>query len=451
MIQVTEHDGESVTKQVDYAYDAFNRLVKRTVDGDGSGGSASQYWAYDEGINAVVEFDGSSASDLSHRYLWSDRVDELLADEQVTSLSAPGDTLYALSDHLGTIRDIANFNESTSVTSVTNHRTYNSFGKLISETNAAVDLIFGFTGKQFDDATGLQHNLFRWYDSELGQWLSEDPLGFAAGDENVRRYVGSKPIFRIDPTGLHDPNTSSTQVEIYLFISGFGDFSGLPIDPTTRQRIENPSTPTAEDLGMHLTQIGVSNTVVSNLGVDWDVANKEMTRRITEYRQENPEAQVVWISLGAGEMKYEFEVEARNKRRVLADFQGRVPGQKGVSLYNVDGGERKYVNTEASRLIARMKAAGANIVASDDAGSYLCESLAYYIAYAKTKGLIGSGFFMHVPNLKYNTATENMTVRAMAVGLASYYGPDADPDGDGLPNRSDPEPFRFTFLGNAGR
>ncbi len=159
-----------------------NRLVKRTVDadGDGSGGSASQYWAYDEGINAVVEFDGPSASDLSHRYLWSDRVDELLADEQVTSLSTPGDTLYALSDHLGTIRDIANFNESTSVTSVTNHRTYNSFGKLVAETNAAVDLIFGFTGKQLDDATGLQHNLFRWYDSELGQWLSEDPLGFCS-------------------------------------------------------------------------------------------------------------------------------------------------------------------------------------------------------------------------------------------------------------------------------
>ena len=68
-----------------------------------------------------------------------------------------------LADHLGTIRDIANFNESTSATSVTNHRTYNSFGKLVSETNAAVDLIFGYTGKQLDDATGLQHNLFRWY------------------------------------------------------------------------------------------------------------------------------------------------------------------------------------------------------------------------------------------------------------------------------------------------
>ncbi|MDX1928383.1 MAG: RHS repeat-associated core domain-containing protein, partial [Pirellulaceae bacterium] len=195
--------GGSVVKQVDYAYDAFNRLVKRTFDADGagSGTATNQFWVYDEGINAVLQFDGSSASNLSHRYLWSDRVDELLADETVGS---GADTLYALGDHLGTIRDIANFNESTSVTSVTNHRTYNSFGKLVSETNAAVDLIFGYTGKQLDEATGLQHNLFRWYDSGLGQWLSEDPLGFAAGDENVRRYVGNHSLTTVDPIGLQE-------------------------------------------------------------------------------------------------------------------------------------------------------------------------------------------------------------------------------------------------------
>lgn len=68
-----------------------------------------------------------------------------------------------------------------------------------------MDLIFGYTGKQLDEATGLQHNLFRWYDSALGQWLSEDPIGFAAGDENVRRYVGNGPADAIDPTGLEEP------------------------------------------------------------------------------------------------------------------------------------------------------------------------------------------------------------------------------------------------------
>lgn len=201
--------GGAIVKQVDYAYDALNRMVRRSLDADGAGAGAAtnQYWAYDEGINAVVQFDGAASSNLSHRYLWSNAVDELLADEQVTSLSTGGNTLWGLADHLGTIRDIADANESTGTTSVTNHRTYNAFGKLVAETNTAVDLIFGFTGKQLDDSTGLQHNLFRWYDASLGQWMSEDPMGFGANDGNLRRYIGNSSVGYKDPTGLiQEPN-----------------------------------------------------------------------------------------------------------------------------------------------------------------------------------------------------------------------------------------------------
>jgi RHS repeat-associated protein len=188
--------GGSIVKQVDYEYDPYNRFVRRTFDADGAGAGAAtnQYWVYDEGINAVLQFDGSSASNLSHRYLWSDNVDELLADEQLSG----SNTLWGLADHLGSLRDIADYSESTGVTTITNHRTLNSFGKLVSETNAAVDMLFAFTGKQFDEATGLQQNLFRWLDPTLGQWLNEDPIGFAAGDENVRRYVGNGVVDSID-------------------------------------------------------------------------------------------------------------------------------------------------------------------------------------------------------------------------------------------------------------
>lgn len=196
--------GGAIVKRVDYEYDAYNRLVKRSLDADGAGPNpaTTQYWAYDEGINAVLQFDGSASTNLSHRYLWSDRVDELFADEQITSPSVAGNTLWGLADNLGTLRDIADFNESTGVTTVTNHRTFNANGKLVAETNAAVDLLFAFTGKQLDDATSLQHNLNRWYDANLGQWLSEDPIGFAAGDANLRRYVGNGALNRTDPSGL---------------------------------------------------------------------------------------------------------------------------------------------------------------------------------------------------------------------------------------------------------
>lgn len=42
----------------------------------------------------------------------------------------------------------------------------------------------------------------RYYDAALGQFLSEDPIGFEAGDSNLRRYVGNGPTGARDPSGL---------------------------------------------------------------------------------------------------------------------------------------------------------------------------------------------------------------------------------------------------------
>jgi RHS repeat-associated protein len=62
--------------------------------------------------------------------------------------------------------------------------------------------IFGYTGRMFDTATGLQNNLNRWYDAKAGRWISEDPISFAAGDANIYRYVGNGPTNWADPDGL---------------------------------------------------------------------------------------------------------------------------------------------------------------------------------------------------------------------------------------------------------
>ena len=73
---------------------------------------------------------------------------------------------------------------------------------LVSQTNAAVDFLFGFTGRPEDEATGLQNNMNRWYDAKTGIWLSNDPTGFSAGDTNLARYCGNSPTNHVDPSGL---------------------------------------------------------------------------------------------------------------------------------------------------------------------------------------------------------------------------------------------------------
>jgi RHS repeat-associated protein len=200
LTQVTERTQTNTRiSEINYEYDAFNRLVRR-YDALAATFTPVTYWVYDEGTNPLLEYFGGDPL-IQHRYVWSDNVDDLLADEQNPGLSSRN-TLWALSDHLGSIRDIADTNESTGTTSIANHRRYDSFGRRVWETNDAVDLVFGYTGKLFDETTRLQNNLNRWYDSSTGRWISQDPIGFAAGDANLYRYVGNSPTNATDPNGL---------------------------------------------------------------------------------------------------------------------------------------------------------------------------------------------------------------------------------------------------------
>ena len=47
-------------------------------------------------------------------------------------------------------------------------------------------------------------NRARYYDPSLERFLGEDPIGFASGDMNFYRYVGSDPIDNADPLGLKE-------------------------------------------------------------------------------------------------------------------------------------------------------------------------------------------------------------------------------------------------------
>lgn len=162
---------------------------------------------------------------MKHRYLWGPNVDQLLADEQYGAgtggASSPsagvGNTLWALADHLGTIRDIADFDTvaNPGVFSIVNHRVFDSFGNLTSQTSTSpsASIAFRYTGKWFDDFTGLSHHWNRWYDPKLGKWISEDPIGFAGGDKNLHRYAGNRVLRYRDSNGLDWIDTISVPAD----------------------------------------------------------------------------------------------------------------------------------------------------------------------------------------------------------------------------------------------
>jgi RHS repeat-associated protein len=136
-------------------------------------------------------------------------VDRLFTDEYVDLIyNEGGETLWALTDRQGSVTDMVDSNATLRL-----HRAFDSFGNIIEETQydaegeelyptAYLDAAFAYTGRFFDKLTGLQNNQNRWYDASVGRWLSEDPIGFSAGDANLYRYVGNGPVNATDPDGL---------------------------------------------------------------------------------------------------------------------------------------------------------------------------------------------------------------------------------------------------------
>lgn len=57
-----------------------------------------------------------------------------------------------------------------------------------------------FQGQYFDAETGLHYNRFRYYDPDIGRFVSQDPIGLAGG-HNSYQYAPN-PLAIIDPLGL---------------------------------------------------------------------------------------------------------------------------------------------------------------------------------------------------------------------------------------------------------
>ena len=182
--------GGTVLETVQYQYDALGRKVGRIHDADGAAAGAAVSERYVFAGQQVAMVFATGSTQPSERFMYGPGIDLVLAEQRGSTL------LWTLADHLNTVRDV------TSADGVLrNHLRYSTFGVITSQTDATFAPRFSYTGREFDAATGLYSYRARWYDANMGRFLSQDATGFAAGDMNLYRYVGNRPTFMVDPSG----------------------------------------------------------------------------------------------------------------------------------------------------------------------------------------------------------------------------------------------------------
>ena len=68
--------------------------------------------------------------------------------------------------------------------------------------NTTVGNTIFFAGESFDTATGLYFDNARYYDPQLGRFISQDPMGAAGSGNNLYAYCGDNPTDATDPSGM---------------------------------------------------------------------------------------------------------------------------------------------------------------------------------------------------------------------------------------------------------
>jgi RHS repeat-associated protein len=173
------------TGTVAFKYDPFGRRIQK------SSALGTTNYLYD-GPNVIEELDNVGTA--LARYTQSPGTDKPLA------ASRSGTTISYQGDGLSSATSLSNL-----AGSLANTYTYDSFGNPTASTGTLPNP-FRYTAREFDAETGVYYYRARYYDPQIGRFISEDPLELDGGNINFYAYVVNNPVLLTDPIGLRVRN-----------------------------------------------------------------------------------------------------------------------------------------------------------------------------------------------------------------------------------------------------
>ncbi len=183
----------TATNNIAYRYDALGRRVSKTVDG------TTTAYTYN-GSQVIGEYDIAldGTATLGQEFVYGSYV-----DEPVAMRKADGTTYYYHSDRRYSVQALTDSNgvivERYAYTPFGEMTLFDGSGTEIAQ--SAVGNSYTYTGRRYDNESGLYYFRARMYDAELGRFLSQDPLGYVDG---MSLYTGYFAPNGVDPFGLTD-------------------------------------------------------------------------------------------------------------------------------------------------------------------------------------------------------------------------------------------------------
>ncbi|MEW5753832.1 RNase A-like domain-containing protein [Pseudomonas lactis] len=199
LISITKPNGETAN----YRYDPFGRRISKTVDDK----TTEFFW---QGDKLIAEHHAER-----HRsYLYEPDSFRPLALLQGFGPQATTPYHYQL-DHLGTPQELTS-PEGEIIWSA--H--YRAFGQIARLDVGNIDNPLRFQGQYFDAESGLHYNRHRYYNPDIGRYLTPDPVRLAGGI-NGYRYVPN-PTGWVDPLGLSCKKTNCPEGPYSVIVPGGG-------------------------------------------------------------------------------------------------------------------------------------------------------------------------------------------------------------------------------------
>jgi RHS repeat-associated protein len=121
------------------------------------------------------------------------------------TLQRDGQTYYYVSDARANVVGLLD-----GAGNLVNEYHYSPWGNL-QWSREAVPQPLRFSGREYDEDTGLYYFRARWYDPHTGRFVSEDPAGLGGGI-NPYAYAANDPVNSHDPTGLAPCNNGTNVI-----------------------------------------------------------------------------------------------------------------------------------------------------------------------------------------------------------------------------------------------